>query len=97
MLRPGGTAVVSDLYAASGACDVHGSPMARALYPRAALEAYFAAAFALTSFTDHTAALTAFTVQKLWDGTLCDCVSKSDLRLLRRARPGYGVWVWTKR
>lgn len=97
VLRPGGRAVVADLFAAGGSAALTHSPQLGRLERREAIEEWFARDFALEEFTDHTRELRNYFAQLLLEGAACGCVGADDLPALRAARPGYGLWIWTKR
>lgn len=96
VLAPGGRVILTDLHAPQAAA-LPNSALVRMLYPRPALEAFFAQYFVLRSFESLTHALRAHFAQLLMQGALCDCVDPHELPLLRAARPEYGLWIWTKR
>jgi ubiquinone/menaquinone biosynthesis C-methylase UbiE len=97
VLAPGGTAIITDLYAHVGQAALEKSAMVRNIYPKDMLEAFFHGEFILTGFEDHTHELTEMFAQMIMDGTVCACVAPEELAALRSARPGYGIWLWTKR
>jgi len=97
VLVPGGTAIITDLYARGGQVALEKSAMVRNIYLKDVLEAFFGRDFILTSFEDHTHELTEMFAQMILDETACGCVAPEELAVLRSARPGYGIWLWTKR
>ena len=99
VLRPTGRAVVADLFESpSGSClELSNSRMLRYLIPRSEFEDLFLKDFTLSQFRDFSPALRQMFVQMLMEGKLCDCVGSTELPLLRAAKPGYGLWIWTKR
>ena len=97
VLVPGGTAIITDLYTPGGQVALEKSAMVRNIYLKDVLEAFFGRDFILTSFEDHTHELTEMFAQMILDETACGCVAPEELAVLRSARPGYGIWLWTKR
>jgi len=96
VLAPGGTAVITDLYASGDQAVLEKSTMVRNIYPKDVVEAFFGRGFILKSFEDHTHELTEMFAQMILDGTVCGCVAPEELATLRSARPRYGIWLWTR-
>lgn len=96
VLVPGGRLIVTDLFSHDGQAVLNNSAMVRNIYPLDALEAFFRNDFTLAGFENRTRELQEMFAQMILDDTACSCVAPEDLRMLRAARPGYGVWIWTK-
>jgi arsenite methyltransferase len=96
ILRPGGTLVLTDLYAHGESVTLSDSPLCRRVPRREELEAELRACFALERFLDQTDALRQFVMQMLFSGAGDGDCTREALRRLKPAKPGYGVWVWKK-
>ena len=96
VLRPGGIAVIADLY--SNICDLtlRHSPMLKHLYRPETMNCLFRPAMELKSYGDYTKELRAMFFQMMLERKLCGCVGISDVPVLKEARVGYGLWVWRK-
>lgn len=97
VLVPGGTALVADLFSEGAQTVLQDSPQIKNIYSKSRLEQYFLPCFALDGFEDYTRDLRAMFAQMLMQGACCSCISRNELPLLRAAKPGYGLWTWTKR
>lgn len=97
VLRPGGIAVIADLYTENDSLRLRESPQIKNIYNLKEMESFFLSGFQLKSFEDHTQALRAMFAQMLMQGSFCDCIGEKDRNLLRATKPGYGLWIWTKR
>lgn len=96
ILRPGGIAVVADLY--SNTCDLtlcH-SPMLKHLYRPETINCLFRPAMELKDYADYTKELRGMFLQMMMERKLCGCVGLSDVPVLKEARVGYGLWIWRK-
>lgn len=99
VLAAAGKLVLADVYARAGAGlrFPAAQPLLRALWTAEGMEqALNAAGFCLLRFVDYSRELAAMFGQMIFDGTACACFDQAELALLRRARAGYGVWVWEK-
>ena len=96
ILRPGGTLVLTDLYAHGESLTLSDSPLCRRVPRREELEAELRTCFSLERFLDQTDALRQYAMQLLLSGAgEADCTREA-FRRLKPAKPGYGVWVWKK-
>ena len=97
ILVPGGIAIITDIYARAGQAVLDKSAMVQNLYAKDAFEEFFGRDFILNGFEDHFHELTEMFAQMILDETACSCIAPEELASLRSARPGYGIWLWTKR
>lgn len=96
VLVPGGIAVIADLFSGSGGTVLHRSPMVRRVLPPDELCACFHRYFDLQSFEDHTAELRNLFLQTLFRGNARRFWDPSEMEELKKAKAGYGIWIWKK-
>ena len=94
ILRPGGTLVLTDLYAHGESVTLSDSPLCRRVPRREELEEELRMCFSLERFLDQTDALRQYVMQLLFSGA--GDGARESFRRLKPAKPGYGVWVWKK-
>lgn len=98
VLRPGGVALISDLYGRQGSTVLTGSSLLHHIYTAEELTAIFAAAgFECCEFTDHTFEMQTMLAQMIMDGVACDCTEPANRALLKQVKAGYGLWVFRTR
>ena len=98
VLRAGGRLILSDLYTGTRATEtvVSGNPLVSRLWSKDHLEAFLSPFFSLSEFRDLTPTLTEMILSAIWNDEPVDCVSCSDLSVLRKAGAQYGLWIWEK-
>lgn len=97
ILAPGGTAVIADLFSGTEGRILRESPMVRRILPRDELCACFRERFTLESFEDHSLALRNMFLQMVFQEAACAFLEPRELDELKKARVGYGLWIWKKR
>lgn len=103
VLVPGGSLVLSDVYARAEGVrfDAVQPDVTQPLLYMLPDRDVFAASleqggFQLLYFADHSDSLLQMLGQMILDGSACACLSAQDLARLRRARAGYALWIWRK-
>ncbi|MEA4942620.1 hypothetical protein SDC9_79716 [bioreactor metagenome] len=98
VLRPGGLALLSDLYARRGDdVEIRGSSLLHRIDREETLVRRFSGTgFRLLKQRDFSGELAALAGQMLLDGISCTCFAESDLAVLRACRAGYGVWLFER-
>lgn len=96
VLRPGGWAVIADLYSGTENVTLSASRMVKHLYVPETLELFFRGRMRLEKYQDYTSRLRSMFFQMMMDRTACGCVADSDLLVMKTAKAGYGVWLWKK-
>lgn len=98
VLKMGGRLVLAELFTpvreAEGLC--YGGAVGT-LRSRSGIEAMArSAGFSLIDWEDRSRDLAAMAAQMILDGSACACLGAESLGLLRRARAGYGLWIFGK-
>jgi hypothetical protein len=88
--------LLADLVATEQDECLQSSPMIRALYTAETMEGFFTNDFQKQYFRDLTREVRNLFLQMRMDGSFCSCISPGDMPALRKAKPGYGVWIWKK-
>lgn len=97
ILRPNGTLLIADLFAAQPLCaDATQSSLIGRLSTRAQLEEAFLPDFQQIEFCDLTHSLRQYLLQQMLSGGDC-ALGAEDRAVLRSVKPGYGLWIWKKR
>lgn len=97
ILRPNGTLLIADLFAAQPLCaDATQSSLIGRLSTRAQLEEDFLPDFQQIEFCDLTHSLRQYLLQQMLSGGDC-ALGAEDRAVLRSVKPGYGLWIWKKR
>jgi ubiquinone/menaquinone biosynthesis C-methylase UbiE len=97
VIRPQCALALTDLYSRSGIdLDVRqSSSLLGHVYAKATIDAFFeGGGFKLETFIDRTADMGTMMAQMIMDGAAGDCLDDETIKLLRRAKAGYGIWIW---
>ena len=102
ILRRGAVFLLSDLYALSGEnLFFEQSSLLRNVYAKTRIEDYITeSGFLPYSFTDCTQDMRSMAAQMILDGALdtdSGLADKESLKQLRRAKAGYGIWIFLRR
>ena len=99
VLAPGGVLLLAELFTRLDCCESAsgGKGTIGKLYPQGEIERLLQnAGFGLLHYEDRSGDLLGMAAQMIMDGSCECCIGVEDFALLRRAKAGYGLWIFKK-